>query len=153
MTIPDLDYLETDLFVAACNVTDYPTTTMATAFSWASSAIASGKTIDIGAAARPPFLLANCMQASEADAIEAAGDIDWSGANPRSGVDPAWLQTVIPAVSAYGYKNLAIFNTTTLVWYTSDHANARITGSYPTNVMAHISNTSQTGMYLAHIAK
>lgn len=142
VTIPSFDYVEIDLFMSACDVTAYPTTAWALAKSWAALGRSNGKLVDIGETARPAWVPANCAKASEANAIESAGDTDWDGA---TGADAVFYQTMIPALAAAGFDYFSDFNTGNCIWYSADHSNTRISSQYPSQLMLHLGETTGTG--------
>ncbi|MFN7999037.1 MAG: hypothetical protein U0Q18_35780 [Bryobacteraceae bacterium] len=141
-----LDYVGVDLYGSSCDVKDYPGTAMATAGIWATAAAKAGVRIEVEEAARPRWLPYACPMPSENFAIEGAGDMDWV----QDGADAAWLNAVVPALAAQGYRMFSLFPSAPLIWATTDHANDNMqAGSYARDVMSNLGGLTSTGKAFA----
>ncbi len=137
-----LDHVGVDLYGSACDVNLYPSTAFTTAGSWAAAAQATGLPIEVEESARPRWLPYTCPNPSERYAYEGGGDIDWV----VDGADSAWLNAVVPALAALGYRSFSMFPTPPLIWATSDHANDNMqSGTYTKDVMSNLSGQTATG--------
>ncbi len=140
---PSLDYVGVDLYGSTWDVTQYPTTALATVATWAAAAAANHKEIRVEESARPRWLPSTAPTPGEQYAIEGAGDIDWL----NDGVDAAWLDAVVPWAAAQGFSSFSTFPGCIFLWYTTDHANDNMQiGLFPKNLMSHLTGATATGV-------
>lgn len=144
-----LDFIGVDLFGSSWDVSQYLTTALALAASWAASAKGIIE-MRIDEASRPQWVPQGSPAPPESSSYEGNGDIEWS-----KGADTQFLGAVIPWAAANGFASLDVFPSPVCIWYTQDQANDHLTGSgstYPVDVLSHLTEVTPTGVTYARIA-
>lgn len=110
----------------------------------------SGKILRIGQMQHPTWCLYGGTGTGEAAAYRGAGDILWQ----TTGLQDAWLGVITRWAASQGVKDVSVFCSVPLIWYTSNTAADNcVTGSYSATAMSNLSGITNTGQLYRRIGQ